>query len=162
MVPRGVTVSRDRLGRDLGFVLGLRVLPCRGEVERWSVSGSIPRRWSSARAGAAEVSFTGAKFSGGKVSFPDAEFSGSEVSFISAKFSGAEVSFPDAKFSGGKVSFPDAKFSGSEVSFTGAKFSGSTVDFSNPADWAHPPEFDWKGTPPAGVKLPAAIGGQSQ
>ena len=39
------------------------------------------------------------------------------------------------------------------ISWNG-QFSGGAVDFSDAADWSHPPEFDWEGTPPPGVKLP--------
>lgn len=112
------------------------------------------------------VLFAGAKFSGGwvhfslsefcgaKVLFALAEFSGADIYFNDAKFSGGLVDFGDAVFSGGMVTFYDAEFSGSEVSFSHAGFSGSAIDFSHVADWSHPPTFDWKGAPPAGVTLP--------
>jgi hypothetical protein len=41
-------------------------------------------------------------------------------------------------------------------------FSGCRIDFSRVDDWGHPPEFDWEGTPPAGVTMPAATGDDSQ
>ncbi len=68
--------------------------------------------------------------------------------------------FGGARFSGGTVHFGGARFSGSTVHFTGARFSSGTVDLSRVADWSHPPEFGWGGSPPSGVKLPAHDGGQ--
>ena len=123
------------------------------------------------------VDFESAVFSGGGVDFEEAEFSGGEVSFGDAEFSGGEVRFHSAQFSGGLVSFRHAGFAGSTVDFWAAWFGGGTVDFaagffggsvsfrragfgggavdfSDAADWSHPPEFDWEGTPPPGVKLP--------
>ena len=99
------------------------------------------------------VRFYGAKFSGGEVSFAGAEFSGGEVRFYGAKFSGGEVSFARAEFSGGKVSFAGAEFSGGLVDFAGAEFSGGTVNLAQAQTWEHPPMFDWKGAPPAGLML---------
>ena len=123
------------------------------------------------------VDFESARFVGGGVDFEEAEFSGGEVSFGDAQFSGGEVRFHSAQFSSGLVSFRHAGFAGSTVdfwaawfgggtvdfaagffgglvSFRRAGFGGGTVDFSDAADWSHPPEFDWEGTPPPGVKLP--------
>ena len=137
--------------------------------------------FSDAKFTGSTVSFDGARFSGGTVSFFQTEFSGSTVSFFvaefldggtvdfgGAKFTGGTVSFEVAKFSGGTVSFFVAEFpvggtvsfdyagfSGGTVSFDRAAFSGAEVDFSNARDWSHPPRFNWEGTPPAGVKLPA-------
>jgi hypothetical protein len=107
------------------------------------------------------VTFGKAQFSGGTVNFADAESSGGEVSFDRTEFSGGEVSFYGAKFSSGKVSFTGAGFSGGEVSFLGVTFSGAAVDFSNALGWSHPPRFD-RDTPLPGVKLPAAVGGESR
>jgi len=76
-------------------------------------------------------------------------------------FSGGEVSFWDAKFSGGTISFTGGMFVGGAIGFDYAVFSGAEVDFSNNVSWSHPPKFNWEGTPPAGVKLPEATGGQS-
>ena len=132
-------------------------------------SGTVD--FSGAEFSGGEVSFGGAEFSGGEVSFYGAkfsgstvdlgaDFSGSEVSFGEARFSsgtvdlggarfsGGTVSFLDARFSGGRVSFFHAGFSGGTVDFGAAEFSGGEVDFSSAADWSHPPEFDWEGTPP--------------
>jgi uncharacterized protein YjbI with pentapeptide repeats len=110
------------------------------------------------------VSFGDAKFiADGTVSFDGAKFTGGTVSFFKAKFSGGTVSFEVAVFpAGGTVSFDYAEFSSGTVSFTRAVFSGAEVDFSNARDWSHPPRFDWEGTPPAGVKLPAGSGGESR
>ena len=124
------------------------------------------------------VSFDGAEFTGGTVSFDVAEFTGGTVRFGGgAQFSGGEVSFDFARFlpggtvsfgarflPGGTVRFDGAEFSGGEVSFGLAGFYGGTVDFSNAnaLKCSHPPTFDWKGPPPAGVKLSAGIGGESQ
>jgi hypothetical protein len=58
--------------------------------------------------------------------------------------------------------FSSTRFSGGLVDFSFAQFSGGTVDFSRVDEWSHPPSFDWEGTPPAGVKLPASIGGEAQ
>ena len=44
--------------------------------------------------------------------------------------------------------------------FSGAQFSGGEVNFSRVADWSHPPEFSWGGSPPSGVRLPAHDGGE--
>ena len=131
-------------------------------------------KFNNAMLSGGEVSFTNAVFSGGEVSFgrlgfsggtvrfSKAAFSGGTVGFILAVFSGGTVSFDRAEFSGSKVMFDDASFSGGTVSFARAKFSGGEVDFSNAADWSKPPRFHWDGTPPAEVKLPTAVGGQSQ
>ena len=109
------------------------------------------------------VSFHGAVFSGGQVNFGYADFSGSEVIFDSAQFTtGGQVRFDSAQFTGGQVRFESAQFTGGMVSFVDAKFRGGTVNFSRVAGWSHPPLFDWKGTPPAGVRLPEGIGGESQ
>ena len=75
--------------------------------------------------------------------------------------SGGAVYFNGAVFSGSMVSFSGTRFSGSTVSFSHARFSGSTVSFSEAFDWSHPPQFDWNGTPPPGVLLPAQSGGPS-
>ena len=108
------------------------------------------------------VKFGGAAFSGGIASFNGAAFSGSAVSFEAAQFSRSVLFFGGAVFSGGIVSFDNAEFCGGVVNFYEAAFSGGEIDFSNAADWSKPPMLYWKGTPPAKVKLPAAIGGQSQ
>jgi hypothetical protein len=105
----------------------------------------------------AEVSFLAARFSGGMVFFSQAQFSGSEVDFYAAIFSAGLITFLNTVFSGGKVTFEYAQFRGTEVFFP-AKFSGGTVDFSRVANWSRPPHFDWKGTPPAGVKVPPLKG----
>ena len=113
------------------------------------------------------VTFSDAQFSGGTVDFSNAQFSGGMVSFLNARFSGSTVNFWCARFSsgivvftgqfsGGTVDFWYAQFSGGMVGFERAEFSGGTVDFSHVVDWSHPPKFDWKGTPPSGVKLPTA------
>ena len=81
-------------------------------------------------------------------------FCGSRVDFTAAQFSGGVVSFAGAD-SPNRETFYGAYFDGGRVDFTGAKFSGADVDFSQLTTWTHPPEFDWDGTPPAGVKLPA-------
>jgi len=107
------------------------------------------------------VSFASAQFTGGTVSFA-AKFTGGTVSFASAKFTGGTVSFHFTEFSAGTVGFARAQFTGGTVSFRATVFSGGEVDFSNARDWSHPPRFDWEGTPPLGVKLPAGIGGESQ
>jgi uncharacterized protein YjbI with pentapeptide repeats len=106
--------------------------------------------------------FTDAQFSGGTVLFSLARFSGGEVDFSGAEFSGGQGGFIEAQFSGGMVLFGSAEFSGGDVHFDGAQFSGGEVDFSLAFGWSHPPTFDWQGTPPAGVKLPAAIADVSQ
>jgi hypothetical protein len=62
----------------------------------------------------------------------------------------------------GLVRFDGAQFTGGEVDFGGAQFTGGEVDFAKAKSWSHPPLFDWKGTPPVGVKLPAGIGGEAQ
>jgi uncharacterized protein YjbI with pentapeptide repeats len=137
------------------------------------------------------VSFHDAKFSGHKVEFYNATFGdatlGVTVDFSSAQFTGKEVAFDDATFSRGAVIFAHAKFaagetrflrtvfssevdvnfdsaefSGGEVSFNRTKFPSGQVDFSLTAVWTHPPEFDWKGTPPSGVKLPAQPGASGE
>jgi uncharacterized protein YjbI with pentapeptide repeats len=125
-----------------------------------------------------EVDFGSADFSNGLVNFRDAEFSGTYVYFHGAKFfSRTRVIFDGAKFCGGRVGFggtkfPDgvsvaqldfhsAEFSGGQVSFHNVEFSGG-ADFREVADWAHPPEFSWQGTPPTGVKLPAPASDVSQ
>jgi uncharacterized protein YjbI with pentapeptide repeats len=128
--------------------------------------------------GGGQVSFDGAAFTGGTVNFRSAEFTGGEVSFIAAEFSGsrvyfagaeftgAEVSFYGAKFRdgrvdfaaefrGGRLNFERAEFTGGRVSFGAARFNGGEVDFSDVTNWSHAPEFDWQGTPPPMVKLPA-------
>jgi hypothetical protein len=97
-----------------------------------------------------------AEFSGGAVSFGKAKFSGSRVRFDGTDFTGGTVSFDQAVFSGAKVSFDQAIFAGGIVDFRGAKLSGATADFSDVADWSRPPMFEWDGTPPPGVHLPAA------
>jgi uncharacterized protein YjbI with pentapeptide repeats/uncharacterized membrane-anchored protein YhcB (DUF1043 family) len=123
-----------------------------------------------------EVDFGGIEFSEGPIDFSGAEFSGTYVYFNGAKFTGGRVNFSKAKFTGGRVGFggtkfPDgvsvaqvnfrnAEFSGGEVSFRSAEFSGG-ADFSEVADWTHPPEFSWQGTPPTEVKLPAPASGAS-
>jgi uncharacterized protein YjbI with pentapeptide repeats len=107
------------------------------------------------------VDFGYAEFSSGEVSFDGAKVSGGTVSFDRAAFSGAKVSFTGAKFSDGTVYLGYAEFSGGEVSFGHAEFSGGMVDFSNVGDWSHPPTFDWDGTPPLGVMLPASPTGTS-
>ncbi len=98
--------------------------------------------------------FTGVVFDGGN--FTSAEFTGGEVSFDGAMFSGGgEVRFDGAEFTGGRILFNGARFAGGTVDFSRARFAGGTVDFRQPADWSHPPSFDWEGgTPPQGVKLP--------
>ncbi len=108
------------------------------------------------------VSFLNAVFSsGGRVNFDGAKFFGAEVTFFRAQFSGGTVRFYRAEFSGGRVSFPRASFTGGDVSLLNNTFSGGRVDFSGATDWSHPPEFGWKGTPPTGVKLPAAHNDES-
>jgi uncharacterized protein YjbI with pentapeptide repeats len=112
-----------------------------------------------------EIDFAFAEFTGGAVAFPFAKFTtGGTVSFNSAKFAtGGQVSFDAAKFTGATVHFGAAKFTGATVRFNGAEFTpGGTVDFSSAIGWSHPPLFDWKGKPPAGVTLPAGTGGESQ
>jgi Pentapeptide repeats (9 copies) len=106
--------------------------------------------------------FRGAEFSSVTAVLDGAKFSGGTVSFNGAKFSGGTVPFRDAEFSGGTVSFRDSKFERGTVSFVGAVFFGGEVDFSEAGDWSHPPTFDWEGVPPAGVRLPAAVGRESQ
>ena len=101
-----------------------------------------------------KASFQNAAFTAGSVNFTLAAFSGGDVSFHYGAFTGGVVSFLTAVFSGGKVSFTGARFSGSEVRFPGANFSGSKVDFTQPADWKHPPTFDFAEAP-LGVTLPA-------
>ena len=101
------------------------------------------------------VSFDGTEFYGGVVLLDDALFSAGEVSFKYAQFSASEVSFDDAQFSQGQVGFHGAQFSGGKVGFARAKFSGGLVDLRHASDWSHPPRFDWEGTPPEGLKLPA-------
>ncbi|MHB1596376.1 MAG: pentapeptide repeat-containing protein [Streptosporangiaceae bacterium] len=100
------------------------------------------------------TSFNGAVFSGNWVSFDRAVFSGGLTSFNGAVFSGLWFSFVRAMFSGGAVSFANAEFSGMRVSFQGAEFAGSQIDLREPADWSHPPVFDFSGIPPAGLLLP--------
>jgi len=92
------------------------------------------------------LDFTGVAFDGGD--------------FFGAVFSGGTVDFIGAQFSGGTVHFGDAQFSGGTVDFSGAQFSGGEVNFSRVADWSHPPEFSWGGSPPSGVRLPAHDGGE--
>ncbi len=104
------------------------------------------------------LDFTGVAFDGGD--FFGAVFSGGTVDFIGAQFSGGTVHFGDAQFSGGTVDFSGAQFSGGTVDFSGAQFSGGEVNFSRVADWSHPPEFSWGGSPPSGVRLPAHDGGE--
>jgi hypothetical protein len=107
------------------------------------------------------VWFIGAEFTGSTVNFGHAEFTGSAVNFDSARFCSGSVHFNSATFSrGSTVSFDDAEFSGSWVDFRGATLTGGIVDFNKAAKWSDPPWFDRAGTPPAGVKLPAAAGGQ--
>ncbi len=138
-------------------------------AERLAFRGNREVRHTLIRAGAefsgGTVTFDSARFSGDPllVAFIRAQFSGGTVSFDSARFSNelGFVVFDEAEFSGGTVSFDNAKFSGGTVRFDNAKFSGGTVDFSGVADWSHPPTFDWEGTPPTGVKLPAAFVGDS-
>ena len=98
--------------------------------------------------------FNGARFSGGTVRFSGARFSDGTVRFNFARFSRNTVAFWGAQFCGGTVQFSFAEFCGSTVDFRDAQFSGGTVDFSRADDWSQPPEFDWEGTPPEGVKLP--------
>ena len=104
-----------------------------------------------------EVRFTDAKFAAGRVNFENAEFSGREVRFVGAEFAGGAVSFADARFTRGEVSFADAKFAGGEVRFAGTQFTGGRVNFAEAGSWAHPPMFDWKRKPPAGVILPTGM-----
>jgi uncharacterized protein YjbI with pentapeptide repeats len=126
------------------------------------------------------VSFNGAVFSGADVSFERAGFIGSAVSFDYAKFTGTGASFLDAGFARGTVSFYGARFSGGKVrfgvtspglelgfwragsgaapGFENAGITGGTVDFGRVADWSCPPDFDWDGTPPEGIRLPQADG----
>ena len=111
-------------------------------------------RFNRAAFSGAEVSFNWATFSGGTVRFDHAVFSGGWVHFLGARFSGGTVSFSGARFSGGTVRFNRAAFSGAEVTLGAAVFSGGEADFSSAADWSDPPTFDWKGAPPAKVKLP--------
>ena len=115
-----------------------------------------PVEFHDAKFSGGAVSFHDARFSGGTVDFGRAVFSDGRVSFNDAKFSSGVVSFDGAEFSGGVVSFEGAEFCGGVVTFRGAIFSGGTVDFSHVADWSRPPKFDWEGTPPVGVTLPAA------
>jgi hypothetical protein len=65
-------------------------------------------------------------------------------------------------FTRADVSFSGARFSDGEVDFRGTSFSGGQVDFAGATDWPHPPRFDWEGTPPAGLTLPASLGGEAQ
>jgi len=106
----------------------------------------------------ATVRFDWADFSGGTVSFIRARFSAGAVTFRSADLTGGQVRFDDAQFTGGTADFREARFRGSDVRFDRATFTGGHVDFSQAADWSHPPGFDWTGTPPATIKLPAATG----
>ena len=109
------------------------------------------------------VMFNGATFSGGEVIFDGATYSGGAVSFYRAVFSpGGKVSFGSSRLSGGTVEFPRARFSGAAVDFYRPMFTAGVIDFSDPADWSHPPKFDWEGTPPAGVRLPAGTGAEGQ
>ena len=97
--------------------------------------------------------------SSGGISFALAVFSGGDISFTGAQFSASYITFSGAQFSGGEVSFR-AEFSGATINFSGAQFSASKVDFSGAGDWSEPPRFSWVSPPPAGVKLPAAIGSE--
>lgn len=110
----------------------------------------------------AKVRFDWAAISGGTVSFIRARFSAGAVTFGSAEFTGGQVRFDEAQFTGGTASFDNAEFSGSDMRFDGALFGGGGVDFSRAADWTHPPGFEWKDAPPAGIKLPAATGDDAQ
>jgi uncharacterized protein YjbI with pentapeptide repeats len=135
-------------------------------------------RFNEAQFSGGSVSFQWAQFSGGQVDFSYAEFSGSDV-YFNAEFTGSVVSFANvrfnegqacfgapydgdiwkaigARFADGEIGFNKAHFTGTVVNFKEAKFTGGKVNFSHAADWSHPPEFDWKGTPPAGVKLPGS------
>jgi uncharacterized protein YjbI with pentapeptide repeats/uncharacterized membrane-anchored protein YhcB (DUF1043 family) len=100
------------------------------------------------------VDFPSATFSGGTVDFSGAIFSRGTISFLGTRFCGSEVLFFGTQFCGSEVQFTTADFSDGMVSFANATFSDGTVDFSSAGDWSHPPEFDWEGTPPPGVKLP--------
>ncbi len=120
---------------------------------------SSPAETSASPVPNSRVSFFRAVFYGGSVSFEGADLSGGDILFDQAEFSGGEVVFDEAEFSDGTMSFEHAEFSGGTVSFEHAKFSGAEVDFSDADDWSHRPKFDWQGTPPAGVKLPATRGG---
>jgi uncharacterized protein YjbI with pentapeptide repeats len=124
------------------------------------------------------VDFSKAAFSAGEVGFGSAEFGSGRVDFSGAVFSGGTVGFgygwhaeghvyyrsPErdelpgftglARFSGADVRFTNAEFSGSELKFVGVTTTGGTVDFSQPRDWSHPPAFDFRGTPPAEIRLP--------
>ena len=71
---------------------------------------------------------------------------------------GLDFDFTGVVFDGGD--FSGARFSGGTVGFTGARFSGGTLDFSRVADWSHPPEFGWGGSPPPAVRLPAKSCGE--
>src|SRR6266536_3169282 len=71
---------------------------------------------------------------------------------------GRNLDFTGVAFDGGD--FFGAVFSGGTVDFIGAQFSGGEVNFSRVADWSHPPEFSWGGSPPSGVRLPAHDGGE--
>ena len=59
-------------------------------------------------------------------------------------------------FSVGTVYFNGAVFSGAMVDFDHAAFVGGTVDFHGASEWSQPPKFNWRGTPPTGVVLPAS------
>ena len=83
---------------------------------------------------------------------------GRNLDFTGVAFDGGD--FFGAVFSGGTVDFSGAQFSGGTVDFSGAQFSGGEVNFSRVADWSHPPEFSWGGSPPSGVRLPAHDGGE--
>lgn len=85
---------------------------------------------------------------------------GADLDFTGVVFDGGN--FVGAQFSGSLVTFDQAQFSGGLVRFGYAEFSGGKADFSSAADWSHPPRFNWHGTPPAGIKLPAAEGSESQ
>jgi uncharacterized protein YjbI with pentapeptide repeats len=111
------------------------------------------------------VDFRGAEFSGGTVAFSSAKFSGSLVEFGGAVFSSGQVRFGGdplhlggTQFRDGKVEFSGAAFSGSLVEFSYATFAGSRLVFYKPADWSHPPQFDFK-KPPDGVLLPEVFMG---
>ena len=111
--------------------------------------------FGSAMFSGGEVLFNGAHFSGGTVGFSGAGFTGAKVDFSGADFTGGEVVFRSAGFTGGMVNFSNALFSGGTVNFSDALFSGGTVNFRDPRGWSPPPVFNWEGTPPAGVMLPA-------
>jgi hypothetical protein len=72
-----------------------------------------------------------------------------------AVFSGGQVYFGRAVFSGSKVDFGLAAFSGSLLRFSHAIFVSGEIDFCPTLGWSVPPTFDFGGSPPPWVSLPA-------